>query len=348
MRVQSTISRAFVPWPIAAVLVALLAMGCQNGPDQTPSPGAAPAASVTLATVTAIPPLQSPLLEPSPTADAAPIVDTTLVGANDQPEATAGTPVTRTVAAVATADSSATEPVYGYRVVNVYPHDPSAFTEGLVYMDGDLYEGTGLDNESNPPGQSVLQKKDLETGQVLQSVVLAPEYFGEGVAVLGDKIYQLTWQERTGFVYDKDTLQLLDTFSISTDGWGLTTDGEHLIRSDGSNTLRFLDPETLEEVATVDVLTHQGSPVTNLNELEYIDGEIYANVWLTDTIVRIDPGTGRVLGVIDLSGLLPPEDRLQRVDVLNGIAYDAAADRLFVTGKWWPKLFEIDLVAAGS
>jgi glutamine cyclotransferase len=168
------------------------------------------------------------------------------------------------------------------------------------------------------------------------------------VTVLGDRVYQLTWQERTGFVYDKDTLEQLDTFSISSDGWGLTHDGKRLIRSDGTSTLTFLDPETLEETGSIDVRTAAGSPVVNLNELEYIDGEVYANVWTTDLIVRIDPTTGRVLGWIDLTGLLPAEDRTQRVDVLNGIAYDAAEDRLFVTGKWWPKVFEIDLVQIGQ
>jgi glutamine cyclotransferase len=158
----------------------------------------------------------------------------------------------------------------------------------------------------------------------------------------------LTWQERTGFVYDKDTLEQIETFSISSDGWGLTHDGKRLIRSDGTNTLTFLDPETLEETGSITVRTAEGSPVVNLNELEYIDGEVYANVWTTDIIVRIDPTTGLVLGWIDLTGLLPTEDRAQRVDVLNGIAYDAAEDRLFVTGKWWPKVFEIDLVQIGQ
>ena len=227
----------------------------------------------------------------------------------------------------------------------MYPQDRGAFTEGLVYVDGILFEGTGLDNQSNPPGQSVLEKKDLATGQALQSIKLAPEFFGEGVTVLGNRVYQLTWQERTGFVYDKDTLQPLGTFTTSSDGWGLTHDGKRLIRSDGTSTLFFLDPVTLQETGRVDVRDNRGEPVANLNELEYINGEVYANVWLTDTIVRIDPATGKVLGRIDLTGLLSPEDRVQRVDVLNGIAYDAAEDRLFVTGKWWPKLFEIDLVA---
>ena len=238
------------------------------------------------------------------------------------------------------------EVVDSYRVVNVYPHDRTAFTEGLVYVDGILFEGTGLDNQSNPPGQSVLEKKDLATGQVLQSIKLAPEFFGEGVTVMGNWVYQLTWQERTGFVYDKDTLQPLSTFTISSDGWGLTHDGKRLIRSDGTSTLIFLDPATLQETGRVEVRDGQGDPVVNLNELEYVNGEVYANVWLTDTIVRIDPATGKVLGRIDLTGLLSPEDRAQRVDVLNGIAYDAAEDRLFVTGKWWPKLFEIDVIAA--
>jgi glutamine cyclotransferase len=255
--------------------------------------------------------------------------------------------VTITVDSVVTAVVDQ-EPTYRYRVVNVFPHDPTAFTEGLVYVDGVLYEGTGLDDESNPPGRSVLEKKVLETGEVLQGLALAPQYFGEGVTVFEDKVYQLTWRERTGFVYDKETLEPLRSFAISSEGWGLTHDGERLIRTDGTSSLIFLDPDSLEETGRVEVRDKQGTPVANLNELEYVDGEIYANVWLTDKIVRIDPVTGQVLGWIDLAGLLPPEDRSQRVDVLNGIAYDADHDRLFVTGKWWPKLFEIDLVAPGG
>jgi glutamine cyclotransferase len=228
-------------------------------------------------------------------------------------------------------------PVYGYRVVTTYPHDPGAFTQGLVFDEGVLYEGTGL------RGQSTLRKVDLETGTALQLLALPDTYFGEGITTFGERIYQLTWQSNIGFIYDKESFDLLGTFAYPTEGWGLTHDGERLIMSDGTATLHFLDPETLEETAQVEVYDEQG-PVTRLNELEYVGGEIYANVWQTDWIVRIDPENGRVLGWIDLEGLLSPEDYEQRVDVLNGIAWDAKNDRLFVTGKWWPKLFEIELM----
>jgi len=231
-----------------------------------------------------------------------------------------------------------TPPVMGYRVLNTYPHDPGAFTQGLVYEDGVLYEGTGLN------GQSTLRRVALETGEVLQSCALPPELFGEGIAVYGERIIQITWQSHIGLVYDKASFELLGTFSYPTEGWGLTHDEARLIMSDGSATLHFLDPETFTEVGRVEVYDENG-PVVRLNELEYIGGEVYANIWQTDRIARIDPQTGQVLGWVDLSGLLGPEDRTQPVDVLNGIAYDPASDRLFVTGKLWPKLFEIELVA---
>ena len=226
---------------------------------------------------------------------------------------------------------------YGYEVVNVYPHDPGAFTEGLVYEDGVLYEGTGL------KGRSSLRKVELETGEVLQKVDLATPYYGEGIALYGQKIIQLTWQQHVGFVYDKGSFALLREFDYPTEGWGITYDGERLIMSDGTSTLHFLDPETFKEIGSVQVFDDSG-PVDNLNELEYVNGEIYANVWLTDRIAMIDPRTGRVLGWIDLTGLLSAEDLSQPVNVLNGIAYDAEHNRLFVTGKLWPKLFEIKLV----
>jgi glutamine cyclotransferase len=229
--------------------------------------------------------------------------------------------------------------VDGYRVIDVLPHDPSAYTQGLVYQDGIFFEGTGLH------GQSTLRKVDPATGEVLQGVRLPEQYFGEGTAVLGDKLYQLTWQENTGFIYDKDTFDLMDAWTYPTEGWGLTTDGQWLIMSDGTDTLYFLDPATLEVQRTVPVFDHQG-PVLRLNELEWVEGEVWANVWQTDLIARIDPDSGQVTGWVDLSGLLPEEDRTQPVDVLNGIAYDAATGRLFVTGKWWPKLFEIEVVPA--
>jgi glutamine cyclotransferase len=228
-------------------------------------------------------------------------------------------------------------PVYTYKIINAYPHDPGAFTQGLVFEDGFLYEGTGL------YGRSSLRKVELKTGKVLQIRNLSDQYFGEGITIFLDKIIQLTWQSRVGFVYRKENFDVMSQFHYSTEGWGITHDGVHLIMSDGTSTLYFLDPETFEVVNHVDV--HDGTtPVTNLNELEYIRGEVYANVWQTDFIVQIDPQTGDVVGWIDLEGLLPPGEHGTRVDVLNGIAYDVKHDRLFVTGKLWPTLFEIELV----
>ncbi|HTP08124.1 MAG TPA: glutaminyl-peptide cyclotransferase [Anaerolineae bacterium] len=224
-----------------------------------------------------------------------------------------------------------------YRVMATYPHDRQAFTEGLVIDNGALYEGTGLN------GRSELRRVDLNSGQVQQSVPLDQQYFGEGVTTWQDQIIQLTWQSHVGFVYDKGTFKLLKTFNYPSEGWGLTHDDQSLIMSDGTPTIHFLDPVTLQETKRITV-TDQGQPIVNLNELEYVHGEILANVWQTDRIVRISPDDGHVIGWIDLSGLLSAADRQQPVDVLNGIAYDAEHDRLFVTGKLWPKLFEIALV----
>jgi glutamine cyclotransferase len=233
-------------------------------------------------------------------------------------------------------------PVYDYRVVNEYPHDQEAFTQGLVYVDGDLYEGTGSGNGSDRI--STLRKVDLDSGEVTRSISLDVDYFGEGIAVVGDRIYQLTWRSHVGFVYDRETFDLVATFGYSTEGWGLTTDGERLIMSDGTSKLVFRDPKTFSKTGEVEVRDGD-EPVVNLNELEYVEGEIWANVWQSDFIARIDPASGRVTGWIDLSGLLAEEDRQgEPVDVLNGIAYDPATGRIFVTGKLWPKLFEIELV----
>lgn len=228
-------------------------------------------------------------------------------------------------------------PVYGYRVIRTYPHDPRAFTQGLVYEGGELFEGTGL------RGQSSLRRVALETGQVLQQHALAAQFFGEGITVFGDQIIQLTWQSHLGFVYDKMSFKLLKQFSYPTEGWGITHDGQRLIMSDGTSNLYFLDPGTLAETDRVEVHDDQG-PVIRLNELEYIQGEVFANVWQTNRIARIDPLTGQVRSWVDLTGLLVVTDPQQRVDVLNGIAYDAENDRLFVTGKWWPNVFEIQLI----
>lgn len=229
-------------------------------------------------------------------------------------------------------------PIQGYRIINTYPHDPKAFTQGLVYHQGFLYEGTGLE------GQSSLRKVRLETGQVLQIHRLADQYFGEGIAIWQDKIIQLTWTSQVGFVYDLATFKQVGEFNYATEGWGITHDGEKLIMSDGTNILYFLDPETFEKIGQVEV-KYGTYPVNRLNELEYINGEVFANVWMTDWIVRIEPKTGQVVGVIDLSGLHHGSGQeMQGNDVLNGIAYDPEGDRLFVTGKLWPNLYEIELV----
>ena len=226
---------------------------------------------------------------------------------------------------------------FSYRVVATLPHDRQAFTQGLIFEEGFFFEGTGL------LGQSTLRRVDPGTGTVLQSRDLPPDLFGEGITSLNGKLYQLTWQSNIGFVYDRETFELLQTFQYPSEGWGLTNDGQQLIMSDGTATLRFLDPATLVETGQVEVMAN-GVPVTLLNELEYIDGWVYANVWQTDLIALIDPTSGRVGGWIDLTGLLGPEDRTAPVDVLNGIAYDTEGDRLFVTGKWWPRIFQIELV----
>lgn len=233
-------------------------------------------------------------------------------------------------------------PVEGYRVVHIYPHDSSAFTQGLVMVDGMLYEGTGLN------GRSSVRAVDLATGRVLQSVKVPSRYFGEGLTDWGGNLIELTWLAHRGFVYDRFSMRLVRTFKYKGEGWGLTHDGKNLIMSDGSPVLRFLDPVTFKVVRTLAV-SDGGRPVKELNELEYIDGEIYANVWQTDRIARISPATGEVIAWIDLSGLMGSGPRDGNA-VLNGIAYDQKNDRLFVTGKLWPKLFEIKLVpsAAGS
>jgi glutamine cyclotransferase len=231
-------------------------------------------------------------------------------------------------------------PVYTYNIVNTYPHDRNAFTQGLVFEDGVLYEGTGQ------YGESTLRRVELETGDILQIYELPDQYFGEGITIYENKIIQVTWKSNIGFVYDKSSFELLQEFDYPTEGWGITHDGEHLIMSDGTSTLHFLDPQTFEEISQIEV-SDNGDPITRLNELEYVQGEIYANVWQTDRVARIAPGTGRVVGWIDLAGLLTAEDLSEPVDVLNGIAYDAKADRLFVTGKLWPKLFEIELISPG-
>jgi glutaminyl-peptide cyclotransferase len=230
-------------------------------------------------------------------------------------------------------------PEYTYQVVHTYPHDPNAFTQGLEYRAGYLYEGTGL------KGRSTVRKVQLETGKVLQSIDIDPQYFGEGITVLNQKITELTWQSEIGFVYDQSAFHRLRTFNYPGEGWGLANDGQLIYMSDGSPQIRVWDPLTLKEKRRITV--HDGAQtIANVNELEWVRGEIYANIWQKDVIARISPADGRVLGWIDMAGILPAADRSGQEDVLNGIAYDVLGDRLFVTGKQWPKLFEIKVVPA--
>lgn len=231
---------------------------------------------------------------------------------------------------------SAPEPpphTQGYEIVRTYPHDRQAFTEGLLFRDGLLYESTGLE------GRSWVRRVTLETGAVQQQADLDPKYFGEGIVDWGDKLVQLTWKDGVGFVRDRATFAVKSTFNYQGEGWSLTRDERRIIMSDGTDELRFLDPETLKETGRVKV-TEFGQPVDQINELEFIKGEVWANVWQTDQIIRIDPKTGNVVGRLDLSGLLTA-DEARHADVLNGIAYDAKGDRIFVTGKFWPWVFEI-------
>jgi len=225
---------------------------------------------------------------------------------------------------------------YTFAIVRVFPHDTTAFTQGLAYRDGFLYEGTGLN------GRSSLRKVRLETGEVVQHVDLGPEFFGEGITLVKDKVLQLTWKSETGFVYDLTDFRLLYRFSYSGEGWGLATNGPEIFMSDGTSQLRVLDAETLQEMRRFRV--HDGpTPVARLNELEFVEGQILANVWPSDRVARISPHSGDVVGWIDLTGLLSPIYRLESDAVLNGIAYDPVRKRLFVTGKLWPRVFEIRL-----
>jgi glutamine cyclotransferase len=226
---------------------------------------------------------------------------------------------------------------YTYKIKNSWPHDRRAYTQGLIFLDGILWESTGQ------YGASSLRKVELKTGKVIKQISVPGKYFAEGMTVFHNKVFQLTWQEHKGFIYDPATFQKQGEFSYTGEGWGLTHNSESLIMSDGTDQIRFLDPSTLQTTRTINV-TDRGAPVDQLNELEYIDGEIYANIYQTDRIARIEPETGRVLGWIDLTGLLAAKDRTGEEDVLNGIAYDETGKRLFVTGKMWPKLFEIEIV----
>lgn len=313
------------PWAAWAALLCILAVA-----SCTPAIGSGASLSSTAASggrfVTITPTLPPPT--PLPTTPTSPL-------ATPPPAAPTSLPATPS-----TATREGT-PVYGYRVVNAYPHDPYAFTQGLVYEDGIFYEGTGL-----TLGRSSLRKVAVETGEVLQITNLPSEYFGEGIAVVGDRIWQLTWQNHVAFLWDKETFEQLSTVQYPTEGWGLTYDGERLIMSDGTATLYFRDPATFEVLGQVTVYDEEGT-VTRLNELEYIEGKVFANVWTTERIAIIDPTTGRVDAWLDLTGLLDLSGLPEEVDVLNGIAYDAAGERLFVTGKWWPTLYEIEISGDG-
>jgi glutamine cyclotransferase len=232
--------------------------------------------------------------------------------------------------------AQAAPPEYGYQVVHVYPHDRTAFTEGLEFRGGFLYESTGLEN------RSTLSKIKLETGQVLQQIHLDSRIFGEGITLINEKIVQLTYKTEVGYVYDQASLRRQRTFNYRGEGWSLTNDGSQIYMDDGSSQIRVWDATTLQEKKRINV--HDGNrPIDQLNELEWVRGEIYANIWRSDRIARISPADGSIVGWIDLTGILPSADR-EGIDVLNGIAYDSFGDRLFVTGKLWPKLFEIKLV----
>lgn len=240
-------------------------------------------------------------------------------------------------------NNAANLPVSGYEVVNNYNHDERAFTQGLVFHDGFLYESTGQ------KGESTLRKVELETGKVVQKKDVAKEYFAEGMTILGDKVYQITWEENTAFVYNLSDFSLIKTLRYSGEGWGLTNDSTNLIMSDGTHVIRFINPETFETLRTIVVLDEKGKPLMNINELEYVKGEIWANIWHSEQIkkpnhiARIDPASGKLLGWINLDKISPNDSERSSENTLNGIAYDPATDRIFVTGKNWRRLFEIKL-----
>lgn len=326
---MTTIQRTLMLIPLAVIGVALYIF-TQQAPQaiapRAPTPPATGGVSTIATPVpqTIVSPLGSPSSEPVTATAAGEALTLT----------TASSPGT-----VAMTDAGATVPInYTYEVVAVFPHDPNAFTQGLLFDQGILYEGTGLYEEST------LRKVELATGAVIQQIALPDQFFGEGITIVGDRLFQLTWREGRGFIYDKQSFAKQAEFTYPTEGWGLTTDGDQLLMSDGSAQIYRLDAATLKLVETINV--HDGAePIVNLNELEFINGVIYANIWQSDRIAQIDPASGAVIGWIDLTGLLPAADRTTSTDVLNGIAYLPDEDRLFVTGKKWPKLFEIRLLA---
>jgi len=231
-----------------------------------------------------------------------------------------------------------TAPVSGYRVVNTFPHSTDSYTEGFFYLDGLFYEGSGLN------GHSAMTSEKIDSGQVLQRAIMAPQYFGEGIVEWKGLLYQWTWKSHICFIYNRITFQPVRSLSYTGEGWGMTHNATHIITSDGTNILRFRNPDTFKEERHITVTDDDGHTVDNLNELEWVKGEIYANIWHDDRIARISPTTGHVLGWIDLTGILPNQERRGEESVLNGIAYDASHDRLFVTGKNWPRVFEIKIV----
>ena len=335
MKIHLARLRAAIPQTLGRVFVALigvaLVVSCANsGPPAEPTSTVSAAPSATRATLaspfptTALATLESPLPTPTP----APLTVESPLPTPTLPAVETPTPNT----------SPSAIPICTVRIVNTFPHDRAAYTQGLVFEDGGFYEGTGL------YGQSTLRRVVLESGEVVRATSLLPEYFGEGIVTWQDQIVQLTWKSGVGFIYDKGGFELLDTFPYPTEGWGITHDGTRLIMSDGTPVLHFWDPATFAEVGSVEVRAGAG-PVTRLNELEYIEGKVFANIYQTDYIAIIDPDTGQVTAWIDLRGLLGPEDYAEPVDVLNGIAYDASGGRLFVTGKLWPKLFEIEVLS---
>ncbi len=238
-------------------------------------------------------------------------------------------------------NTASTVPVYGYEIINTYPHDAGAFTEGLQYVSGFIYEGTGLE------GKSALRKVDLKTGKVLKEYTYPADVFGEGITLLGNKIYQLSYQTQKGYIFDANTFSVIDSFKYIGEGWGMTTDGTSLIMSNGTNTIQYLDPNSLTVTKKIEVIDGV-NPLMNINELELVKGELITNIWQTNRLAIIDLATGKVKAYVDLSGILPESDRTLITDVLNGIAYDEKGDRLFVTGKLWRKLFEIKIKRTNS
>jgi glutaminyl-peptide cyclotransferase len=346
-RLKNRLATQALPWLLylAAALAALSCAAAGSGSPTAPVPETAPVTSTSPSAMATLPTAGPGLVPPSPT------TSTPTQAAVTTP---VPSPTSRQQASPVAPDASSTVetvaarcpplilpgeiPVYSYRILAAYPHDPGAFTQGLIYSGSVLYEGTGLYN-----GLSSLRKVDLETGEVLQIHRLRTDEFGEGIAVHGERILQLTWLNGYGYIYNRDTFDPLGTFAYPTEGWGLTHDGSRFIMSDGSATLHFWDLDTLEETGQVQVHDEHG-PLVCLNELEYVQGQVYANVWQTDYLAVIDPATGGVTAWIDLAGLLESQGPVPSADVLNGIAYDLEGDRLFVTGKWWPWLFEIELV----